>query len=92
VVDATLAQVVATSVDASSPAWDRLTEIAKEHTAGVAKGPSNRTAGLARHQARGGSPRPSSNLQAMALRSWPAFRRMVTIQCGTGAEDCSVLS
>jgi hypothetical protein len=56
VVDATLAQLVATSVGASSPAWDRLTEIAKEQTAGVAKGPGNRTAGLARHQARGGSP------------------------------------
>jgi hypothetical protein len=30
VLDPTIAQLVATSVGASSPAWDRLTEIAKE--------------------------------------------------------------
>jgi len=56
VVDATLAQLVTTSAGASSPAWDRLTEIGKEHKAGVTKGPGNGTAGLAQHQARRGSP------------------------------------
>jgi DNA-binding transcriptional MerR regulator len=34
VLDPTIAQLVATSVSPSSPAWDRLTEIAKEHKAG----------------------------------------------------------
>jgi DNA-binding transcriptional MerR regulator len=38
VVDPTLAQLVATSVGASSPAWDRLTEIAKERMTERAKG------------------------------------------------------
>jgi len=46
--DPTIAQLVATSVGASSPAWDRLKEIAKERKAGITKGPGSRTAGLAR--------------------------------------------
>jgi DNA-binding transcriptional MerR regulator len=46
VVDPTIAQLVATSVGASSPAWDRLTEIAKERRAGVKKGAGIRTADL----------------------------------------------
>ena len=32
--DLSIAQLVATSVGVSSPAWDRLTEIAKEHMTG----------------------------------------------------------
>jgi hypothetical protein len=32
--DPSIAQLVATSVGVSSPAWDRLTEIAKEHMTG----------------------------------------------------------
>ena len=56
VVDPTLAQLVATSVGASSPAWDRLTEIAEEHKPGVTRGAGNRTAGLAQRRARRGSP------------------------------------
>jgi hypothetical protein len=36
--DPTIAQLVATWVGASSPAWDRLGEIAKERRAGTSKG------------------------------------------------------
>ena len=43
VVDPTLAQLVATAVGTSSPAWDRLTEIAKERQARVMKGTGIRT-------------------------------------------------
>jgi DNA-binding transcriptional MerR regulator len=45
VVDPTLAQLVATSVGVSSPAWDRLAEIARELKAGVMKGTGTRPAG-----------------------------------------------
>ncbi len=44
--DPTIAQLVATSVGASSPAWDRLTEIAKGRKPGITKGTGIRTAGL----------------------------------------------
>lgn len=43
--DPTIAQLVAASVGTSSPAWDRLNEIAKDREAGVTKGLGNRSHG-----------------------------------------------
>ncbi len=44
--DPTIAQLVATSLGTSSPAWDRLTEIAQERKAAAARRTGTHTAGL----------------------------------------------